>query len=360
MCTGTEILLSLSMQNSKITIFDVAKKAGVSKGTVDRVLHNRGEVSAKSAAKVRKAIEDLNYRPNLYASLLASHKGHVIACLIPDSGAGEYWSLIHEGFEDGKEYARTLGAEVRIIRYNQYDVQSFRHACDQILEAGVSAVVLPPLFFDETMVFTDSLSKAGIPYIYVDTKMDDECCFAYYGMPTFSSGVLCGALLTERCDKDEVDQIAIIRLSRKSDPTADRRAGFIKYINSNFPKAVIHSVFINPEEPGHITEELNTFFDKHKGIRYMVMFNSRIHLISEWLRNNPCEKRRVIGFDNLEGNLELLREGSVDIIIAQHAAEQSKMAVTALVDYLLLHKKPACRDNYMHMDILTKYNIDNY
>ena len=46
------------MEEKKITIFDVAARAGVSKGTVDRVLHNRGEVSRKSAEKVRKAIEE--------------------------------------------------------------------------------------------------------------------------------------------------------------------------------------------------------------------------------------------------------------------------------------------------------------
>ena len=58
-----------SMQDKKITIFDVAECAGVSKGTVDRVLHNRGEVSKTSAEKVRKAIEELGYEPNLYARL---------------------------------------------------------------------------------------------------------------------------------------------------------------------------------------------------------------------------------------------------------------------------------------------------
>ena len=73
-------------KNGKITIIDVARKAGVSKGTVDRVVHNRGEVSKKSAEKVKKAIEELRYQPNLYASLLASKKAHVIACLLPTFG----------------------------------------------------------------------------------------------------------------------------------------------------------------------------------------------------------------------------------------------------------------------------------
>ena len=80
------------MEQKKITIFDVAKRAGVSKGTVDRVLHNRGEVSKKSADKVREAIKALNYEPNMYASLLATKKNREIACLIPKFKAGEYWT----------------------------------------------------------------------------------------------------------------------------------------------------------------------------------------------------------------------------------------------------------------------------
>ena len=44
--------------DNKVTINDIAMLTGLSKGTVDRVLHNRGEVSKKSYAKVMKVIED--------------------------------------------------------------------------------------------------------------------------------------------------------------------------------------------------------------------------------------------------------------------------------------------------------------
>ena len=47
----------MNKECNKVTINDVARVAGVSKGTVDRVLHNRGEVSAKSKDKVLKVIE---------------------------------------------------------------------------------------------------------------------------------------------------------------------------------------------------------------------------------------------------------------------------------------------------------------
>ena len=46
------------------TIKDVAIAAGVSPGTVDRVLHNRGKVSEAKRKKVLKAIEKLDYTPS--------------------------------------------------------------------------------------------------------------------------------------------------------------------------------------------------------------------------------------------------------------------------------------------------------
>lgn len=76
-----------------ITINDVAKAAGVSKGTVDRVLHNRGEVSSKSREKVLRVIEELGYKPNVYASMLASQKKRTICCVIPEYVEGDFWSL---------------------------------------------------------------------------------------------------------------------------------------------------------------------------------------------------------------------------------------------------------------------------
>ena len=55
------------MTTEKIRIKDVAELAGVSVGTVDRVLHNRPNVSEDSRKKVEKALKEMDYRPNVYA-----------------------------------------------------------------------------------------------------------------------------------------------------------------------------------------------------------------------------------------------------------------------------------------------------
>ena len=65
-----------SMPKEIITIKDIAARAGVSTGTVDRVLHKRPNVSKSALEKVNKALEELDYRPNMYASALAYNKNH--------------------------------------------------------------------------------------------------------------------------------------------------------------------------------------------------------------------------------------------------------------------------------------------
>ena len=68
---------------SNIRIVDIAKMAGVSVGTVDRVIHNRGRVSEENRKKVQAILEMVHYQPNLMArSLAASKKQYHIHFLI--------------------------------------------------------------------------------------------------------------------------------------------------------------------------------------------------------------------------------------------------------------------------------------
>ena len=95
-------------------------------------------------------------------------------------------------------------------------------------------------------------------------------------------------------------------------------------------------------------------------MKLVVMMSSRIHLIGRYLADHPIAGGRVIGFDNLEKNIALLQEGLINILITQRTENQSRYAVISLADRLLIGRMPARRDNYMHMDILTRYNQENY
>ena len=109
-------------RKGKITLKDVARMAGVSRGTVDRVIHNRGDVSKQSYDDVMRIIKDIGYEPNIYASILAHDKPRVIVVLLPDFRPGEYWDMASRGASLAKEYARTFHVNIETVTYDQYDL----------------------------------------------------------------------------------------------------------------------------------------------------------------------------------------------------------------------------------------------
>lgn len=346
------------------TINDVARLAGVSKGTVDRVVHNRGEVSEKSAAKVRKAIEELHYQPNLHAAVLATRNEKVIACMVPKDSDGSYWGEVHDYLLSQRAHAETLGVRIEMFLYDMNDLSSFRSTGEQLLKSAPDGVILAPLFMNESTVLAKKIHSKKIPYLLIDTKIEDENCLAYIGMPKYKSGYLCASILTMKNSKDELKEIAIIRMKRDkgglSDPTARRREGFTDFMAEHFPESNILNIMVDPSDSKEkIADTISKAFEG-KDIHHIVVFSSRINLISGFLENYNVEGRMVIGFDALSKNLDMLKNGQTDILLAEKIDAMSMKAVAMMIDYLVLYKRPEQRDNYMHMDILTCLNLDNY
>ncbi len=83
-CIILRFITKILLKSKRTTVKDIAERAGVSRGTVDRVLHDRGRVADDVKVKVQQAIEALEYKPNLVARSMATQKTFTIACLLPD------------------------------------------------------------------------------------------------------------------------------------------------------------------------------------------------------------------------------------------------------------------------------------
>lgn len=352
----------MAKYSNAVTINDVAKAAGVSKGTVDRVIHNRGEVSPKSRETVLKVIEELGYKPNVYASMLASQKKRTICCVIPEYFDGDFWSLTAKGIVEAGENASRYGVTVEIVTYDQYEIESFQQACRNVLEMNPSGVVLAPVFRAETLAFAGELAKRHVPYVYIDSRIEEDRDYlAYFGMPMFQSGYLCADILMNGVPADRVYVVRIERdKNKQSDPTAARRAGFMKYMAEHYPAAEIQNVFIDPKNEKNRYARLDEAFADDGERKLIVMFNSRVHLVAAYLRDRGIANCRVVGFDFLEKNVAALKDGIVNTLIAQHSDRHAASAVLSLVDKFILDKDVAKRDNFTQLDILNSINCDYY
>jgi transcriptional regulator with XRE-family HTH domain len=83
-------------EKARMTLREIAEAAGISIGTVDRVLHGRGRVSAATKEKVEALIAESDYKPNLVARQLKLNRHYSFACLIPSLGEDSgYWRIAY-------------------------------------------------------------------------------------------------------------------------------------------------------------------------------------------------------------------------------------------------------------------------
>lgn len=80
----------------RVTMFDVAREAGVSVMTVSRVINDKGEISPETRVRVQAVIEKLGYRPSGIARTLAGGQSYTIGLIVPDI-ANPYFSGIAHG-----------------------------------------------------------------------------------------------------------------------------------------------------------------------------------------------------------------------------------------------------------------------
>src|SRR5688500_10215353 len=100
------------MNTKSIRIKDIAQLAGVSVGTDDRVLHNRGRVSEEAQKKVLTALEQIDHKPNLIARTLGANKNYRIAALMPNPDQDPYWATSKSGISQAEAEWLRYGVSV--------------------------------------------------------------------------------------------------------------------------------------------------------------------------------------------------------------------------------------------------------
>lgn len=128
----------------KITIIDVAEKAGVSRQTISRVLNNQGDVNEQTRKKVLRIIEELGYQPSIQARSMVTRKTNTIALLIPDI-TNPFFSEIVRGIE------RTVRAtQINVLLFSTDEDVSREVSCIQLAHNyNVDGIILCSPRLDE-------------------------------------------------------------------------------------------------------------------------------------------------------------------------------------------------------------------
>ena len=144
-----------------VTIYDVAKKAGVGIGTVSRAINNSPNITPETKAAVMTAIKELHYQPHALAQGLARKKTHMIAVILPVFTGYFYLELL----KAIQREASTHGYDLILYSVDQTDkTDVFLRRTLQ--EKRVDGVLLISLKISDK--FADRFVNSSIPIVLVD------------------------------------------------------------------------------------------------------------------------------------------------------------------------------------------------
>jgi LacI family transcriptional regulator len=350
-------------KHTTIRIKDIAQKANVSIGTVDRVLHNRGRVSEEVRIKVLQIIEELNYQPNMIARTLGSNRTYTLAALTPDASMDEYWQKIQSGIEKASKELQAFGVKVSRHMFNRQEVNSFVTKAREVTELRPDGILVAPVFYRESLPFFEQWHALNIPFVQFNTQIEHSKPLSFIGQDAYQSGFLAGKLL--HYGQPEPATFVVAHIAEDTGNSAHllgKEKGFREYFTSHMaPSAGYKIISADLKDPGGISffHQLDRLLDHYPDLKGIFVTTSKAYEIATYLQHMPERHIRLVGYDLTGKNIVFLEEGLIDFLINQNPQGQGYWGVTYLGDHLVFKKKVAPRKN-LPLDIVTRENLSYY
>ncbi|PHQ61896.1 MAG: LacI family transcriptional regulator [Maribacter sp.] len=343
------------MANTKCTIKDIARLAGVSKGTVDRVLHNRGKVSKRAAEKVERILKEIDYQPNPIAQNLKNNKVYRINVLMPSANDDPYWAPAHYGILEAAKEFKPFGIIVDEFFYYPNDETSFLEKSMEALDPSPDALLMAPLFQKEAEITFKKCQELNIPVALFDNYIKSLKGKIFIGQDLYQSGRVAASLIDKIIDRDA--RISIVHINLEPHMELKEK-GFIDYFEQKGGRHLITTYSFNTESSVDFENDTSIFFKENPTISAMFVTNSKTYRLKRVLERTG-KKIIVVGYDLLEQNIKCLKEGTIDFLIHQKPKQQAYLGVGYLAEHFLFGKEIPAQD-LLPIDIITSENVQYY
>ena len=171
-----------------VTIRDIASAAGVSRGTVDRVLNNRGGVKPELERKIRRLILELDYKPNRAGKVLAALKKPMkIGCFLPGVG-NPFFDATIRGFRQAEQELADFGVSLEITLVKGFDPQTHADALRSLAGKNISALCAATVDVPEVRRTVNDIIASGVPVAAVNSDLSGTGRLFYVGCNYPESG----------------------------------------------------------------------------------------------------------------------------------------------------------------------------
>lgn len=339
-----------------VTIQQIADKAGVSRGTVDRALNNRGRINPEVADQIKQIAEEMGYVHKARKRQKAAMKPKKIGVVTQLSDAG-FMVEIKRGILTGQKELEELGIEVLIKENASVKEEDQLRSIDELVEEGIEGLAIMPVDSEAVRAKLNWLiTEKNIPVVTFNSDIVGTKRSCFVGMDNRKSGQTAAGLfemLTRGTGK-----ILIITGYFSSLLNNLRVDGFveeIKSLSSELEIAGVQGSFNDAEEVEHIIENAMINISGINGI--FVVSGGQEGIVKAFQKLGLEKRPYVIVYDQTMKNEELLREKQVDFLIDQNGFEQGYRPQRILAEILMSGKEPEEEYLYTGIDIKTRYNL---
>lgn len=344
----------------QVRIKDIAKLSGFSIGTVDRVLHNRGEVAADTKEKILKIARELDYKPNIVAQALTTKKQYRIAVLIPRADKdNSFWAMHPAGINKALNELRPFKVNVSYYLFELHNEADFLSKAEELLNDEPEGVILAPILRKESLHICSRLEEKGVPYIFIDSHIENCGNLSFLGENAYKSGRVAASLVDFGVGAD--NDILVVNIAKDLENTRhlySRTRGFMNYFGEGGRnKGRKITVEIESSNMDTVRQKLNKVFADYPDIGAILVSSAKTHIVASYLEEKGLKDIILVGYEMTKENLDFLKHGIINFLIGQRPVESSEKALKMMFEHLTTGKTFS-KEEFQPVEIINPENAD--
>lgn len=313
---------------TKPTVHDIAREAGVSLATVDRVLNARPGVREDTIAKVQAAVSRLGYVRDTFAANLARQRQYRFLFVLPE-GPGQFVDTLRGAIKEAS--ASIVGDRVlaRVATVPSHDPHAIVRALRALDPARLDGAAL---MVPETPHVRDAIGRlrdAGLAIVALVSDLPNSQRDYFIGINNVAAGRTAG-LLMGRCVHDAGD-IAVVTHSMRARDSLERRLGFDSVVAEEFPHLTVLPSIESFDDPERLLGVLAEVIARRPRLRGVYSMGSGNRQVLEALRRSGrTGDLTVIAHELTPLTRRALLDREIDAVIAQNVGHLARSALRVL------------------------------
>ena len=322
-----------------LTLKDIAREAGVSLATVDRVLHNRPGVRPDTVRRVKDAIARNSFQPHVAAAELARGRARRFAFVMP-SGSNPFMQQIEAYLGEMAAWLSARRLNVEMVAADVFEPAALA-ASLEALSGDYDGVAVVALDHPSVRAAINDLVDAGTKVVTLVSDVPSSRRHHYVGIDNIAAGRTAGALVG-RLVGQRSGKVAIVAGSQGLRDHAERIFGFNQVMGSEFPDLSVLPVLEGRDEDDRSEQLLARLLGKHGDIVGLYNVGAGTHGVAKALNDKALNDKAsgaagrdkqvvFVGHDVTALTRRLLLQGVMDAAISQNPGHEARAAVRVLL-----------------------------